>query len=103
MVGCGATLVTAMIVVAVPGAPCWSVAARLMASWPLSSGVKLKPAPLPVAYGAPSFVTLQAKVKSAGLALLGSLAAPVRAMAVPSGALAGAPPMVAVGATFATA
>jgi hypothetical protein len=76
------------------------VALRNTTYVPVSLGVKLKAVPLPEAYALPFLVTDQASVKvSPGI---GVVAEPVKAMAVPSGLLAGAPVMLGVGATLFT-
>src|SRR2546425_627857 len=92
-----------MVVEALPVPLSLSVAERVTTYVPLSSGVKLKEVPAPEAKAEAFLVTLQAKAKPALVsAELGSVALPVRAMAVPSGLEAGAPPIVGVGATLFT-
>ena len=92
----GATLVTSMVFLSVAVPPVF-VTARVTTYVPLSSGVKLRLVPGPAAKAIPFFVTPQtyASVPVPDTVL-------VRLIAVPSGLLAGAPPMLTVGGTSTT-
>src|SRR3989442_739676 len=90
IVAVGATLVTVMVLLSVPIPWSLSSAVSDTAYVPLSFGVKLKLAPLPVANGLPFFVTLHVPVNPADVSTaLGSVTVLPRLIAAPSGLLAG--------------
>src|SRR5258706_9142000 len=83
----GLTLLTAIEAEALPVPLCASVMVRLTAYVPLSSGVKVNGVPVPVTYGEPFFVTLQAYVNDVSSI---SVARPLTLISVPSAPVDGA-------------
>src|SRR4051794_1840799 len=95
IVATGFTLVTVIVFVSTPLPPSASLAVRVTTYEPLPLGANEKPAPEPVVYAAPFFVTLQAYVRTSFTPA--SVDEPVRLICVPSGEVPGAPVIVATG------
>src|SRR5437763_4876147 len=98
----GATFVPVMVWESVPGRPPSSDAVNVTTNVPSSSGVKVKDAPDPLAYGLPFFVTCQLRLRVELSTAAKLVAEPVNGSGVPSGIVAGSVTIRAVGATTVT-